>query len=120
VTFKPDPKPTRRKRKRIRVIDPAALKRKMLRFPTCRSEGCRMVATEPHHIVRKGAPHFGDDVEDNILPLCNFCHTSYHAGNRPVFHFKTAEWNYVMEKLGSEEAGMAFMSKQYTTQEVVV
>lgn len=79
----------------------------------CRTKGCNNLATDPHHIVRKGAPHFGDDVEDNILPLCWMCHHEYHAGNRPTFVFKTAEWRYVMEKLGSEEAGMEFMSKQY-------
>lgn len=113
VTFKPDPKPAKRKRKRIRVIDPAAIKRKMLRFPICRSAGCNKLATDPHHIVRKGSPHFGDDVEDNILPLCHECHYEYHAGNRPTFNFKGPEWNYVMEKLGGEEAGMIFMNKQY-------
>lgn len=112
MTFKPDPKPAKRKRKQIRKVDPNALKRKMVRDGMCRADGCMKVATDPHHIIRKGSPHFGDDVEANILPLCRGCHMDYHDGRKPGFRFESEEYDYVTEKLG-ETFGYQFLLDRY-------
>lgn len=36
---------------------------------------------EPHHIVRRGAPHFGTWDPANIMGLCLECHTKNHDGD---------------------------------------
>lgn len=51
------------------------------------SDGCRLCPNpskfriEPHHIVRRGAPHFGGWHVDNIMGLCLECHTKNHDGD---------------------------------------
>lgn len=111
-SYEPDPKPAKRPRKQIRIIDKNAGRRKLLRDPSCRGEKCQMLASEGHHIVRKGSPHFGDDVEENILPLCLFCHHDWHAGRKPKLQFKQEEYDYVFGKLG-EISGMKFLEDHY-------
>jgi len=96
----PDPKPGPSVRKPIRVIDRGASQAKLLSDPTCRS--CGRQASDGHHIVRRGSPHFGDDVADNILPSCYLCHRDYHDGRPVVFEFTDAEIDYVLDKLGPE------------------
>lgn len=69
-----DPKP------RPRIVDREASKRKLLRDPWCRS--CRRRATNCHHLLGKGG-RSGDDVEDNLIPLCGSgahgCHGALHG-----------------------------------------
>lgn len=77
----PDPKPTATSRTPIRQIDPDAGKRVLLRYRACAA--CGRQAGNAHHVVQKGAPHFGDDVEENQLSICGTgsarCHGAFHG-----------------------------------------
>lgn len=64
----PHPKPVKRKRKSIRVIDPKATARAVLAQPRCAL--CPKPSANGHHLLSRGAPHFGDDVQENIVALC--------------------------------------------------
>lgn len=99
--FKPEP----------RIVDPAALKRAMERNRkqhggTCWS--CRENrASEPHHIIFKSQG--GDDLVENVAPLCTDCHILFHrmVGEefelvaRPIGKWFTEDTLvYVMRKKG--------------------
>jgi len=77
----PDPKPVRTARKQIRVVDRDASTRILLRYSSCAA--CGAPAANAHHVVQKGSPHFGDDVEENLLPICGSgttrCHGAIHG-----------------------------------------
>jgi len=97
---RPDPKPTRR------VRDPLASRRKRWASPGCRM--CSSRSTAAHHIIRR---RDGDDVEDNLVPLCGECHTRYHDGE--LFLMLTrSETHYVVDKLGLERAWHFFGQKR--------
>jgi len=65
---------------------------------------------EYHHLVRRGAPYFGDDLADNIVPLCELHHRNVTQGRprsnreRLAASLSDAEYAYVIGKLG--EGGM--------------
>ena len=86
----PDPKPAKR------ILDRYASSRKLKADQACRF--CRHSATDGHHILLRSQS--GDDVEDNILPLCHTCHMSYHAGSLASLDLSDAERLYVQVKLG--------------------
>jgi hypothetical protein len=96
-----DPKPP----KRIRDRD--ALLRKLASSPLCRN-GCGDRATDPHHILLRSQG--GDDVEDNILPLCRLCHRMYHDGNITL-RINLDERLYVLTKLG-QNPGTVYLEKR--------
>ena len=102
-----DPKPSKR------IIDPEAGLRKLSLDQTCR--GCGKRATDGHHILLRSQR--GDDVEDNIMPLCHICHIAYHDGGRKDFRLTTAERGYLLAKLGSE-AGNDYIARRYQREEV--
>lgn len=64
-----------------RIVDPEAMKRLLLIYDECAA--CGAPATNAHHIVQKGAPHFGDDVLANLAPICGTgtmgCHGAIHG-----------------------------------------
>ena len=70
----------------------------------------RVQATiEFHHLVKRGAPFFGDDVEENIVPLCADCHSLVTLRYPLALEVLAArlldsEYTYIIEKLG--ESGM--------------
>lgn len=70
MTARPDPKPAkaRRKNRPRRLVDPAAVQAVRLRGGACASCGRR--AESAHHVIPRGGPHFGDDVDANIVLLC--------------------------------------------------
>lgn len=112
-SYEPDPKPEKRPRKQIRIKDTGAMRRKMLRESgRCRGVDCQQPASQAHHIIRKGSPNFGDDVEENIMPLCLYCHHDYHAGRKPELRFTVEEYEYVLEKLGQEK-GHQYLLDRY-------
>lgn len=82
---RPDPKPpvVRRPRGgrtlRSQIFDPDANRRKQLAEPECRFPSCGERAGGCHHVVPKGGPYFGDDVEDNLVPLCGSGTTGHHG-----------------------------------------
>ena len=68
---------------------------------------------EYHHIVERDAPHFGDDVADNIVPLHGVCHAAVTSGlasaRRQLFRSLTdAEYAYVVGKLGEDGPARLF------------
>lgn len=79
-------KPKKPKRATAQFIDEKNERRaRKLKCQECRTcsnkEGYRV---EPHHIVRRGAPHFGDWHPSNICGLCLACHSAYHSGDDAV------------------------------------
>lgn len=99
------PKESRQERQartgRGRKLDSSARDRKLAADPTCRATGNR--ATDGHHILLRSQG--GDDVEDNILPLSNKPHGTYHTkGRLPGVKLTDRETAYLAGKLGVEGA----------------
>ena len=68
---------------------------------------------EYHHLIERDAPHFGDDVADNIVPLHQVCHEAVTAGlasaRRKLGESLTdAEYAYVIGKLGEDGPARLF------------
>lgn len=109
----PDPKPTFariRPSHKIRIVNPAAVVAKVLAERECRV--CGKPASNGDHIIQKGAPHYGDDVEENVVPLCGTgtsgCHGKKHDRDPETMliygeRLKPDEIEYVRSKLGQEE-----------------
>lgn len=65
---------------------------------------------ELHHVVRRGAPHFGDDVADNLVPLCRAHHRKVTDGHSVVLQalaaaiqaWEPAVYAYAIDKLGED------------------
>lgn len=62
-----------------------------------------------HHLVPRGAPHFGDDCADNIVPLCPTCHDAVTRGVQSfrgalAIALTDAEYAYIIGRLG--ESGL--------------
>lgn len=92
--------------KRPRKVDHGAGKKKLKRENACRV--CRF-GHRPmtrHHLVPRSL--LGDDVEDNLIPLCIFCHEKFeHDGHErrrvgaAIRNTMTeAELAYVLERKG--------------------
>jgi hypothetical protein len=77
LSGQPHPKPVKRKRKQIRVIDPKATARAVLTYPRCSL--CPKPAATGHHVLPKGSPNFGDDVLANIVSVCGSGTTGCHG-----------------------------------------
>jgi len=77
----PDPKPA------PRIRNPVALARARLLWDECAA--CGAPPANGHHVLPKGSPWFGDDVEANIVMVCGTgtfrCHGALH-GNPYVAH----------------------------------
>lgn len=98
-----DPKPEKR------IKDYQASSRKLMSDPRCRA--CEeKPATDGHHILLRSQG--GDDVPDNIMPLCHQCHMDWHAGNLSNLTVKGQESIYVMGKLG-RVAGMDYLKRRH-------
>ena len=70
---------------------------------------CVGFPVEYHHVVERDAPYFGDDVADNIVPLCAAHHGLVTQRHEHVLEtlaasLTDAEYAYVVGKLG--EGGM--------------
>jgi hypothetical protein len=132
VPASPDPK------QGPRVIDADASAAARLSSDECAA--CGGQPGSVHHVVQKGAPHFGDDVPGNLLVVCGTgttgCHGAYHgspyvveAGRGASAERRDSEWvrrrigdtirrdrpdvvEYVLGKLG-DSAGRAFLERDY-------
>lgn len=89
-----------------RIVNSAAGKNKLALEPKCRT--CDRSATDPHHIILRSQR--GDDVEDNIVPLCFLCHTKYHDGKLGI-PLRPREIGYVFSKVG-RNYGIEYMDKR--------
>jgi len=96
----PDQKP------RKRIIDSAAQRVKLDADPNCRV--CSDRATDPHHILLKSQG--GDDIEDNIMPLCFDCHRRYHNGKVNLW-LKPKELIYILDRMGREK-GIEYLKRR--------
>jgi hypothetical protein len=71
----PDPKQGKR------IVDPDARRRVRARGDECAA--CGGPASNAHHVLQRGAPHFGDDVVENLLLVCGSgtmgCHGAWHG-----------------------------------------
>lgn len=97
-----DPKPHKR------IVDKDATPIKLGQDSTCR--GCGQRATAGHHILLRSQG--GDDVPDNIMPLCHPCHVAYHDGPHKSLRTTPAERAYVMERMG-KVAGSDYLRRRY-------
>lgn len=73
---KPDPKPAKR------VVNTDASAAKLKTDKRCRACGSFWGRHHGHHLVSRAQR--GDDVEDNIVTLCQVCHQLYHEGREPI------------------------------------
>jgi 5-methylcytosine-specific restriction endonuclease McrA len=60
-----------------------------------------------HHLVPRASPFLGDDVDDNLMPLCLPCHDKEKLGDgetrQAIRHAMTGdETAYVLQKMGLE------------------
>jgi HNH endonuclease len=79
---------------------------------------CRVCTARPvnepialHHLVRRGDG--GDDVADNIVPVCFPCHFSLHnrapaIGRLLLTRLSDAEYAYMVERGGEDYAERAY------------
>lgn len=113
-----------------RIVDKTAWKGVLLADRAC--VACGRPATNTDHVVRRGSPHFGDDVPENLLPLCGSgssgCHGARHGS--PYVDGSGRRWTpedvrraegrvlarrppmirYVLDKLG-DEAGRDYLRR---------
>lgn len=72
-----------------RIVDPDALRRARARGPL-ECAACGGPPSNVHHVLQKSAPHFGDDVIENLLLLCGtgtmLCHGAWHGSPYTAFH----------------------------------
>jgi 5-methylcytosine-specific restriction endonuclease McrA len=90
-----------------RIRDSAAIERKVKSEPLCRA--CRLErAVDGHHVLLRSQG--GDDLEENIVPICRSCHRDYHDG-RIGLRLTLDERLYVLTKLG-QNPGTAYLEKR--------
>lgn len=105
-----------------RIIDPTVTTRACLTWRECAV--CGGPSATGHHVIPRGAPHLGDDVLANIVPLCGSgttgCHGAVEAGDRNarralgvwIAERRPDTLAYVLGKLG-EQAGDDYMRRRY-------
>jgi 5-methylcytosine-specific restriction endonuclease McrA len=92
-----------------RIRDSAAIQRKVMSEPLCRA--CRLEkAVDGHHVLLKSQS--GDDIEDNIVPLCRACHRDYHEA-RIGIRLTLDERLYVLTKLGQNPGTVYLENRRY-------
>lgn len=103
-----------------RIHDSAAMRRCCLLDREC--WGCEGPPSDPHHFVFRSDG--GDDVDENLIPLCHHCHMLYHFGTgddreevlagirERIRERGENRVTYVIRKLGARPA-MEFMKARY-------
>jgi hypothetical protein len=69
------------------------------------SNGSQWGKIHMHHLIPRGAPYFGEDVADNIAPLCFDCHPRVTRREPEALRLLAAsltdaEYAYLIGKLG--------------------
>lgn len=98
----------------MRTTDPRAQVRKLLAERECRL--CGRPAQDAHHLIFRS--HGGDDVPENLIPLCRRCHDSIHASDRIarmslMLTLRDEERAYVVSKLGDNDHAAAWAERVY-------
>jgi hypothetical protein len=106
---KPAPRPRKYRRKVASAKQWAAIAREKqgpcrVCCDPCRNGGA-FPAVQLHHVVPRGSPWFGDDLAENIVPLCLECHgwvtmRLWGAGRAVVETLTDAEYAYAVERGG--------------------
>lgn len=103
-----------------RKHDQKAMKRALLRYRSCY---CGQLSTDPHHVLFRSDG--GDDVVQNILPLCHDDHRAYHVltgddgrdqRRRVGQALRPETVAYILDKLG-EHDGLYYLSRRYELRE---
>ena len=112
----PDPKPSPgpRKRYRRKVASRkqwAAICAEKLDGQQCRICGAAYRWSELHHLVARAQG--GDDVAENMVPLCRGCHDGITRRSAPLLKklsesLNDEEYAYVIGKLGEQGPGRLF------------
>lgn len=101
-----DPKPVKR------IRDSSVYDEFHLYNWTCVACSWENRTVEAHHVLSRAQG--GDDVMDNLVPLCRSCHRAYHNGNRAprrmIARFLRSEAgsehsSYLIGKLGNDGFG---------------
>lgn len=67
------------------------------------------VTIDPHHLVPRSAPHFGDDLRENIVGLCRPCHEGVTLREPAhcrlmLTRLSDAEYTYAISRAGEDFA----------------
>jgi hypothetical protein len=105
-----EPRVTRGPKKLRRIVNRLPLLSKLLAERECRQ--CGKPASDPHHLLLRSQG--GDDVEENIIPLCRRDHDLVHAWDADTRielggKIHDDEIAYVVGKLGFDGASVYFM-----------
>jgi 5-methylcytosine-specific restriction endonuclease McrA len=92
-----------------RIRDSDAVRSKVMSQPLCRACGLEK-ATDGHHVLLRSQS--GDDVPDNIVPLCRACHRDYHEA-RIGIRLSLDERLYVLTKLGQNPGTVYLENRRY-------
>jgi hypothetical protein len=120
VEVRPDPKPVKREKRPRRTFRFRATREEWAEIIAVKRGPCRVcdrsyVRTSYHHLVPRSLG--GDDVADNIAPLCGDgttgCHERVEARNQVALQLLAAsltegEYAYVVGKLGEGAMGRLF------------
>lgn len=75
MSGEPDPKTGKR------IESPELVRAFLISHRVCAA--CGAAASNAHHVLQKGSPHFGDDLWGNLLPICGTgtwrCHGAFHG-----------------------------------------
>jgi 5-methylcytosine-specific restriction endonuclease McrA len=102
-----DPRPGARKK------DSTVMRKAILAHREC---SCGEQASDAHHVLFRSAG--GDDVVENIRPLCHDCHIRYHANDAETVRevgqgLLDQNVAYVLGKLGLEP-GVEYLRRRYS------
>jgi len=116
VAGQPDPKSRSLARGERRYRRKVASPKQWVQIAAAKGGTCRLCGRYPvqyHHLVERDAPHFGDDVADNIVPLCGTDHTLVTDRHKLALYrlgeaLTDAEYAYVIGKLGADGPARLF------------
>lgn len=112
-------------KRRPRIVDRLATTCHVLGNPECVVCGDR--GATGHHVVAKGSPHFGDDIDANIVTVCGSGTTGCHgaverhetwaclAVGEHIRDHRPDTIAYIADRLGSVDAMIEFMYRRYDT-----
>ena len=108
---KPYPKEAQLARGPKRYPRKVATKKGWERITAQKMGPCRVCVSREHvqlhHLVFRG--HFGDDLADNIVPVCDLCHQALHERRAQIARLlltrlSDAEYSYMVTRGGEDYA----------------
>lgn len=115
----PFPKPARRVRLNGRAWK--KLRDRVVLGQACVALDCHLSAADAHHVYPRDLG--GDDVLENLAPLCHPCHMRYEdrapgwdlvgAGVRSYSRKRSRHLLYLVNKLGGPDQARSFLDRYY-------